>query len=265
MSPSVSLLLLLLLGLSQAHPLMEERGGGEGQVEEDHTVDITTRILTANNGSNEILLEGDILLPKSRNAIKCQSYQSCLWQKDNNGLVTVPFTISSEYSSGERQLIRNALQSFHSQTCVRFVDRKNQNDYISIESQNGCFSPLGRQGGKQVLSLNRQGCVYFGVVQHEVNHALGFQHEQTRSDRDYYVRINWENIDPQMAYNFDKQDTNNLNTPYDYSSIMHYERTAFSINGRETISPIPNRNVQIGQRQGMSYWDIRRINLLYGC
>uniref|UniRef100_A0AAZ1XJ49 Metalloendopeptidase n=1 Tax=Oreochromis aureus TaxID=47969 RepID=A0AAZ1XJ49_OREAU len=243
--PVAVLLLLLLLGLSQAHPLMEERGGGEDQVEEDHTTDITTRILTANNGSNEILLEGDILLPKSRNAIKCQSYQSCLWQKDNNGLVTIPFTISSEYSSGERQLIRNALQSFHSQTCVRFVDRQYQNDYISIESQNGCFSPLGRQGGKQVLSLNRQGCIYFGIVQHEVNHALGFQHEQTRSDRDYYV-----------------QDQLGEHRPTDG---LQPDKTAFSINGRDTITPIPNPNVQIGQRQGMSYWDITRINLLYGC
>ncbi|XP_035508673.1 high choriolytic enzyme 1-like [Morone saxatilis] len=130
----------------------------------------------------------------------------------------------------------------------------------------GCFSALGKTGGGQVLSLNRQGCLYHGIIQHEINHALGFQHEHIRSDRDNYVRINWENIDPQMAYNFYKQATNNLNTPYDYSSIMHYGKTAFSIQlGRDSITPIPNANVQIGQSQGMSYWDIMRINLLYGC
>ena len=43
-------------------------------------------------------------------------------------------------------------------------------------------------------------------------------------------------------------------------------RTAFTVqNGRETITPIPNRSVKIGQRQGLSTTDILRINKLYGC
>ncbi|CAL8238012.1 unnamed protein product [Boreogadus saida] len=59
----------------------------------------------------------------------------------------------------------------------------------------------------------------------------------TRSDRDKYVRINWRNINRRNAHNFKKQNTNNLNTPYDYTSIMHYGRTAFSINGRDNHHP----------------------------
>uniref|UniRef100_A0A3Q3X8Y5 Metalloendopeptidase n=1 Tax=Mola mola TaxID=94237 RepID=A0A3Q3X8Y5_MOLML len=264
MSPSVSLLLLLLLGLSQATPVTEEGSGAERQVDEDNTMDITTRILTTNNGTDEMLVEGDLLVPKNRNAIKCW-YQSCLWGKASNGLVIIPYTLSGAFRDWERQTIENAMQSFHGSTCIRFVPRQNEYDYISVENKAGCFSALGKQGGRQVLSLNRQGCLYHGIVQHEINHALGFQHEQTRSDRDYYVKINWENIDYNMAYNFYKQDTNNLNTPYDYSSIMHYGRTAFSINGWDSITPIPDPYVQIGQRDGMSYWDIMRINMLYGC
>ncbi|KAM7406513.1 hypothetical protein PAMP_000888 [Pampus punctatissimus] len=261
MNPSSSLLLLLLLGLSQAHPLQEE---GSEEVNDD-TVDISTRILISNNATDEILLEGDLLAPKTRNAMTCWS-QSCLWKKASNGMVMIPFTVSREFTTYERQKIDYAMKAFHSRTCLRFVPRQNEYDYISIENKAGCFSALGRTGGRQVLSLNRQGCIYHGIIQHEINHALGFQHEQTRSDRDYYVRINWENINPQMAYNFYKQNTNNLNTPYDYSSIMHYGKTAFSVQfGRDSITPIPNANVQIGQRQGMSYWDIMRINLLYGC
>ncbi|KAM7371298.1 hypothetical protein PAMP_010780 [Pampus punctatissimus] len=65
---------------------------------------------------------------------------------------------------------------------------------------------------------------------------------------------------------FTTDNLNNLNTPYDYSSIMHYGKTAFSIQyGRDSITPIPDPYIQIGQRQGMSYGDITRINLLYGC
>uniref|UniRef100_A0A3P9MHS1 Metalloendopeptidase n=1 Tax=Oryzias latipes TaxID=8090 RepID=A0A3P9MHS1_ORYLA len=151
-------------------------------------------------------------------------------------------------------------------TCIRFVRRTNEYDFISIVSKTGCYSELGRKGGQQELSINRGGCMYSGIIQHELNHALGFQHEQIKSDRDSYVRINWENIIPASAYNFNKHDTNNLNTPYDYSSIMHYGRDAFSIaHGRDSITPIPNPNVPIGQRNGMSRWDITRIKVLYNC
>lgn len=259
MSPCTSLLLLLLLGLCRALPLQEE--GGE---EQEDTVSITTRILTSNNATDEMLLEGDLLAPKTRNAMTCWS-QTCRWGKSSNGLVMIPYTVSSEFSGRELQLIQYSMQTFHTSSCIRFVPRTNERDYISIENRVGCFSALGRQGGSQPLSLSRPNCVHYGVIVHEILHALGFQHEQTRSDRDYYVRINWENINPPMAYNFYKENTNNLNTPYDYSSIMHYERYAFSSNGRESITPIPDPNVHIGQRQGMSYWDIMRINRLYGC
>ncbi|KAI9517966.1 hypothetical protein NQZ68_001136 [Dissostichus eleginoides] len=267
MTPSASLLLLLLLGLSQALPLQEEgiEEEEEEEVDEEDTVDITTRILTSNNATDEILLEGDLLAPKTRNAMKCWS-QSCLWKKGSRGLVTIPFTTSSQFTSSERQKITNAMNAFHRKTCLRFVPRRNQYDYISIENKGGCYSSLGKTGGRQVLSLNRRGCVYHGTIQHEINHALGFQHEQTRSDRDSYVRINWQNINPQNAYNFKRHATNNLNTPYDYTSIMHYGKTAFSIQrGKDSITPIPNPNVQIGQRKGMSRWDIVRINKLYRC
>lgn len=58
-----------------------------------------------------------------------------------------------------------------------------------------CYSWVGRQGnGGQTVSLSRQGCLYHNTVQHELLHALGFNHEQTRSDRDNHIRVYWENI-----------------------------------------------------------------------
>ncbi|XP_072543061.1 hatching enzyme 1.2-like [Salminus brasiliensis] len=250
---SFSILALLMLGLSQAVPLMEPQ-----------FVDITERILTTNNRSSELLVEGDIVLSRTRNAQVCPD-NNCFWKKSSTGPVQVPYTVSADFSFSERSVIAGAMATFHSKTCIRFVARTTETDYLSIENRDGCYSPVGRSGGKQVVSLNRNGCVYHGIVQHELNHALGFYHEQTRSDRDRYVRINWENINPAMQYNFNKENTNNLNTPYDYSSVMHYGKTAFSINGLDSITPIPDASVKIGQRVDLSAIDILRINTLYKC
>uniref|UniRef100_A0A8B9LFG2 Metalloendopeptidase n=1 Tax=Astyanax mexicanus TaxID=7994 RepID=A0A8B9LFG2_ASTMX len=243
---SLSILALLMLGLTQAVPLMEPQH-----------VDITTRILSTNNGSRELLLEGDIVLPRTRNALVCAN-NNCFWKKSSTGLVQVPFTVI---------FLKTSVVSFES-TSIVFLKSLNCGLYIIIIfslSPLRCYSSVGRTGGKQVVSLSTRGCVYHGIVQHELNHALGFYHEHTRSDRDRYVTINWQNIDPTMQYNFNKENTNNLNTPYDYSSVMHYGKTAFTINGLNTITPIPDASVQIGQRVDLSVIDIQRINTLYNC
>lgn len=46
----------------------------------------------------------------------------------------------------------------------------------------------------QNLSIGA-GCDTKAVVQHELLHALGFYHEQSRSDRDDYVKIWWDQIE----------------------------------------------------------------------
>ncbi|XP_061089992.1 hatching enzyme 1.2-like [Conger conger] len=260
----ISTILALLLSLSQAHHLVDLGSDEEIQIEDPDDLDITERILQSNNGSSEMLMEGDLVLSNTRNAVNCWNNQ-CLWRKSSNGLVEVPYTVGDEFSYYQKRKIENAMKTFNKETCIRFVPRSFQRDFISVESKDGCYSHLGRTGNKQVLSLDKYGCVYHGIIQHELNHALGFYHEHTRSDRDQYVKINWENVPPHTIYNFQTQDTNNLNTPYDYTSIMHYGRTAFSSNGKDTITPIPNPNQSIGQGPRLSMGDIQRINKLYSC
>uniref|UniRef100_UPI0037E99B0E low choriolytic enzyme-like isoform X2 n=1 Tax=Semicossyphus pulcher TaxID=241346 RepID=UPI0037E99B0E len=256
---TASLLLMLLVGLCQAH--QEDISVNKSDME-----DITTTILRMNNGSSDFLLEGDLLMPRTRNAMKCMNKRySCLWPKSANGNVEIPFLISNKYDDSERSAILKAMKDFEDKTCIRFIPRASQRAYLNIEPRYGCFSLLGRIGDKQMLSLQRFGCVQHGIIQHELLHALGFYHEHNRSDRDEYVKINWENLYDYYIINFKKKDTNNLNTPYDYSSIMHYGRTAFGRFGSETITPIPDASVPMGQRDGLSKNDILRINRLYKC
>nr|XP_024657354.1 uncharacterized protein LOC112433384 [Maylandia zebra] len=68
-----------------------------------------------------------------------------------------------------------------------------------------------------------------------------------------------------MEHNFRKINTRNLDTPYDYNSVMHYGRFAFSRDREPTIVPIPDENVAIGRATEMSANDILRVNRLYTC
>lgn len=56
-----------------------------------------------------------------------------------------------------------------------------------------------------------------------------------------------------------------LQTPYDYESIMHYDSYAFSKNGLPTIIPIKYSLKEIGQRVEMSPLDILEVQRYYGC
>ena len=63
-----------------------------------------------------------------------------------------------------------------------------------------------------------------GIIIHELGHAIGFQHEQTRPDRNDHVRINFENIKDDMEYNFQQYSSsvvNDYGVSYDYKSVMH--------------------------------------------
>lgn len=88
------------------------------------------------------------------------------------------------------------------------------------------------------MNLQSPGCMSVGIVMHEMIHALGFDHEHDRPDRDDYVNIFWQNILPGLEFAFAKDSPKYFTTfdvPYNYRSIMHYDGRAFSKNGQSTI------------------------------
>ncbi|MCL4135663.1 UNVERIFIED_CONTAM: hypothetical protein GTU68_067329 [Idotea baltica] len=99
---------------------------------------------------------------------------------------------------------------------------------------------------------------------HEIGHALGLEHEHTRPDRDQYIKINWENIVPEKANNFDVSTSDKqYYGDYDYESIMHYGEYFFSSNGQPTIETLNGSGSVIGQRKAPSTGDIAAISQLY--
>ncbi|XP_039612291.1 low choriolytic enzyme-like isoform X2 [Polypterus senegalus] len=208
--------------------------------------------------------EGDIAVSQRRSPISCFA-RSCLWPKSVDGFVYVPYNLSSQYNDIEKMAIETGMQDIANGTCIRFVPRSHESNYLNIQSKTGCWSFLGLNGGAQPMSLQAPGCTWSGVAAHELMHALGFVHEQSRIDRDRYITILWENILKDREFNFDKYKTNNLDTPYDYGSLMHFGKYAYSEDGLPTILPKSNINVQIGQRFGPSPTDKLKINKLYKC
>ncbi|GFS72779.1 astacin-like metalloprotease toxin 1 [Nephila pilipes] len=132
-----------------------------------------------------------------------------------------------------------------------------------------CYSHVGKTGNVQPLSLG-EGCGYMGTVTHEFAHALGFFHEQNRSDRDDWLTIFWENIKEGMESQFMKlkPDENQLLTPFDYDSIMLYGSYTFSKDRKNLMTMVGRNNMflkDVFTKYSMSYNDKVRIKKLYNC
>ncbi|CAF3732021.1 unnamed protein product [Rotaria sordida] len=192
-----------------------------------------------------------------------------------NGIV--PHEIPPGYSNEQELIITSAMRQLENTVainnfrCVQFRPKISSDPYyITIVNEQGCSSYVGQNPHvvlNRTVTLQSSGCLTAGVIIHELLHTFGFEHEQSRPDRDDYVRINWDNIQREMQYNFDKYDNirvNTLNTPYDYRSLMHYGSTAFAINDSPTIEPIQS-GVTIGQRNNLSAIDIQAVRLFYNC
>ena len=142
--------------------------------------------------------------------------------------------------------------------------------HVRIFKGNGCSSFVGRQSSNsyQKLTLGR-GCLRKGTIIHEFLHALGFYHMQSTYNRDEHIKILFDNISHRARFNFDKYQSTDVTlfgTSYDLDSVMHYGKKYFSKNGKNTIETVNPLDInRIGQREGMSYGDIERLNKMYKC
>uniref|UniRef100_A0A0K0FG49 Metalloendopeptidase n=1 Tax=Strongyloides venezuelensis TaxID=75913 RepID=A0A0K0FG49_STRVS len=158
-------------------------------------------------------------------------------------------------------LIDIALKLMESETCIRFQRVYN---IVSLEaglrffSGDGCYSSVGRRftHSFQDVSIG-EGCDTIGTFQHETMHALGSYHEQSRSDRDNYLKVFLENVEKENEYNFFKVEilaSVTYDTQYNYGSTMQYTTNAFSINQKPTMWPIePLYAKTLGVDSGLSF------------
>ena len=142
------------------------------------------------------IMEGDILLGNF--------YELQAKQDGTVGTMANKIIVSSKYwpnntlvydydynlSSGAKNAFEDAMNDISTNTFITFKKRTTESNYVKVRSDSAsvCSSQVGMVGGVQYLHLGA-GCHTRGIAIHEILHALGIAHEQSRADRDNYINI----------------------------------------------------------------------------
>jgi hypothetical protein len=175
---------------------------------------------------------------------------------------TIPYAIDPALQNQAR--VTAAITEWTTKTNLQFTPRSTEADYVYFTVGNGCDSALGHQGGMQVIHL-ADSCLTPQVI-HEIGHTVGLLHEQTRSDRDQYIQINWQNIPAAWQSQFQSLNPAQDVGAYDFCSIMHYPATADSYNnGQKPVFQETNScpACMPGRATGLSSGDIATVGTLY--
>jgi hypothetical protein len=162
--------------------------------------------------------------------------------------------------------VEQAIDHWRQNTAITFEMRDPDNakhkNFVRFTPGTGCRSAVGMRGGMQHLVLGPE-CTKGNVI-HEIGHALGLFHEQSRADRDAHIRIRFDHIQAGMEHNFTQHISDGIDVEkYDFGSIMHYPLNAFSKDGQPTIELVHDFPGVIGQREKLSDGDRATIKKLY--
>ncbi|XP_037940555.1 zinc metalloproteinase nas-13-like [Teleopsis dalmanni] len=225
------------------------------------------------NFDNEIDVNDQSAEAKTRNAM---SSPFTRWPNR-----TIVYKISQNYTNEERQTVRKALDFFNKNTCLNLREYSPSRDgsrrYLHFtRSDQYCGTRVGYNPltpfGPHDLTLTPKCLQMSGIIQHETMHAIGLFHEQSRTDRDEYVEINYDNIPRKFWPQFMKSSnaiTSTYNISYDYNSMMHYSQFAFAID--PNVPTILARdgekliNRTMGQIIEPSVADLTKIRIMYNC
>jgi hypothetical protein len=196
------------------------------------------------------LTEWDIMVePLSKTTTQDEKANSRRFGKWKNGII--PYEIDN--SIPDIQRIYQAIDYFHENTRIKLVKRTNESDFVYFKN-NGpdeCSSFVGRKGGKQNINIS-DWCMRGSII-HEILHALGFNHEQSRSDRWKYIKVHWSNIKLKYIHNYFLSPFSKNYGHFDMNSIMLY--SSFSGFAKD-----PNKPTMSLKKSGTT-WNANRLEM----
>jgi len=166
--------------------------------------------------------------------------------------IGVPFSLENknEFTPEQMKNITWAIGQIEKHTCIRFLDAKSDNIKSCVANGKLCFDSYGTPVVRLQKGLKGGKCSYYGtgrvkrhsyqdltitpfcmekpgMVIHELMHALGFEHEHQRPDRDDFVEVTGTSCyNSDFGPSYEKMDQDKFDDKvdygYDYCSIMHY-------------------------------------------
>uniref|UniRef100_A0A0N4ZMC0 Zinc metalloproteinase n=1 Tax=Parastrongyloides trichosuri TaxID=131310 RepID=A0A0N4ZMC0_PARTI len=267
--------------LEKIHELMHKKIYGNRMFSKDATRDKQKAIVISaaqpktKPELSQFLFEGDIFLSpnqakqlldnlNSRQARSLTNDEDAFWKE-----MPIKYRFHESLTFFTISQIIEAIQFWEDNTCISFqnIQQPIDGDYIEFFKGQGCYSMIGKFGGRQGISIG-EGCERIGVIEHEIGHALGLWHQQSRPDALDYIDFVKDYILPSYLADFEvrtNEDINSLGIPYDLGSVMHYGPTAFSVDGitRTLITKNPLYQMTIGQREKLSFFDLGIVNKAY--
>ena len=188
--------------------------------------EIVSVIVEASEG--QYVMDGDIVLqPVSiQPGVGIRSFLR--WDRGR-----IPYIMSPNHPNAAE--IERAIRHLNDTTVLWFVPTQNAgSSHIDIVDGNACQSGVGEpfwgDGYPTMLGVTCD----FPRILHELLHAAGLFHEQSRRDRNDHVQIFWQNIQSGKSSQFERHGwflarEKDIGA-YDLRSIMHYSSCAFSVN-----------------------------------
>nr|XP_011447760.2 blastula protease 10 isoform X1 [Crassostrea gigas] len=230
-----------------------------------------------NAESNDVHVEGR----ESGNDATSKSLKKRNFAKDERlwEYGVVPYEIDPKITQPDMiATIKAGIDQMNKYTCLRILPRSqttNMNlphkQYLLFQPDSICISFIGRyeylNSDAQPIGLSYPLCNQVQTILHELMHAIGMHHEQSRDDRDRYIKIFYDNIvggtgnkNMNIYPTFDRY-------PYDAESVLQYGLYDLAMNGNQKTMELRDKLLEFlpAMTRNLSFYDVAEITKAYLC